>query len=457
MIRAAFHNDAYVLAGFAPLLPQPLSYPFVPAAHPLTMPITRGVKRSRDDDEEKEAKEVVEIEDTGSWNADSESAPPRLTPSVSSSPSAASSPSAPPTIAPTSPDLDAYQLRWQRFGTLLVLDGHSSATARIPGNSRVAAFDMDSTLIAPKSGRRFPLHRGDWRWLHPEVPLKLKQLYRDGWKLVIFTNQRGISTGQTTAATITGKISDIIEHLDCPVQAFVATADDLFRKPATNMWSKFIHDHNDHTIVDLAASVYVGDAAGRQKAWDGNAATKRDHSAADRKFAMNVGIRFATPEPYFLGHKEAEYKLDSLDIASFFTRQPTSKRRKLEEDREVEEAESEGEDQVEEEEEKEVKEDEEERKSIKSTSRASVTSVSTFTSISSSTSTATQTLVKTVTVTTASSSAPSSPLHAKSQQELVLLIGPPASGKSTYARKHFLPHGYTHINQVHHNKTQTAG
>ena len=303
---------------------------------------------------------------------------------------------------------------------------------------------MDSTLIAPKSGRRFPLHRADWRWLHPEVPLKLKQLYRDGWKLVIFTNQRGISTGQTTAAAITGKISDIIERLDCPVQAFVATADDLFRKPATNMWAKFVHDHNQHTAVDLTASVYVGDAAGRQKGWDGSAGTKKDHSSADRKFAMNVGIRFATPEPYFLGHTEAEYKLDSIDIASFFTRQhPVSKRQKVEE-REVEEAVSEGEDQVEE-----VKEEVGEEVLATTTSKSSITSVSSsIDAVSSSTATITKTI--TVTTTTSSSttlSPPLAPLHAKSHQELVLFIGCPASGKSTYARKHFLPHNYTHINQ----------
>ena len=401
------------------------------------MPNTRGVKRSRDEEGNEEEKLLV-IENKGAWSADKASASPPAAPSASSSARSAS-PSLVATIAPLSHDLEAYQLRWQRFGTLLVLDSHSSATARIPGSSRIAAFDMDSTLIAPKSGRRFPLHRGDWRWLHPEVPLKLKQLYRDGWKLVIFTNQRGISTGQTTAAAITGKISDIIEHLDCPVQAFVATADDLFRKPATNMWAKFIHDHNAHVPVDLHASVYVGDAAGRQKGWDGNAATKKDHSAADRKFAMNVGIRFATPEPYFLGHKEAEYKLDSLDIASFFTR-PASKKQRME-DREVEEAKSEGEDQVqdekEEEEEEKVKE-EDDKAVVASTSKASVTVVSTSTD-SSSAATVTQTVTqKTVTITTAgspsaagssSSSSSSAALHAKPHQELVLFVGLPASGK----------------------------
>jgi len=35
----------------------------------------------------------------------------------------------------------------------------------------------------------------------------------------------------------------------------------------------------------------------------------------------------------------------------------------------------------------------------------------------------------------------------KSEQELVLFVGCPASGKSTFAKKHFVPSGYIHVNQ----------
>jgi len=38
------------------------------------------------------------------------------------------------------------------------------------------------------------------------------------------------------------------------------------------------------------------------------------------------------------------------------------------------------------------------------------------------------------------------PVPAK-EQEMIVLVGRPASGKSTFAKKHVVPHGYVHVNQ----------
>jgi predicted kinase len=35
------------------------------------------------------------------------------------------------------------------------------------------------------------------------------------------------------------------------------------------------------------------------------------------------------------------------------------------------------------------------------------------------------------------------------RQELVVFVGLPASGKSTFAERYFVPEGYVRINQVH--------
>ena len=54
---------------------------------------------------------------------------------------------------------------------------------------QIAAFDMDGTIITTKSGKTFAKDRDDWQLLYPEVPGKLKELNRKGFKIVFLTNQ----------------------------------------------------------------------------------------------------------------------------------------------------------------------------------------------------------------------------------------------------------------------------
>lgn len=58
----------------------------------------------------------------------------------------------------------------------------------------------------------------DWMFLSEEVPKKLKAIYDDGFKIIIFTNQRGMEKGHTTPAGFMTKIEDIITALDIPIQ-----------------------------------------------------------------------------------------------------------------------------------------------------------------------------------------------------------------------------------------------
>ena len=59
--------------------------------------------------------------------------------------------------------------------------------------TKIAAFDLDYTLIKTKSKKLFPIDKNDWEFLYENVPSKIKQLYDDNFTIVIITNQMGIS------------------------------------------------------------------------------------------------------------------------------------------------------------------------------------------------------------------------------------------------------------------------
>jgi len=236
-------------------------------------------------------------------------------------------------------------------------------------SSKIAGFDMDETLISTKSGEKFPKNRSDWEWWDPCVPKKLKQIYDDGYKVVIMSNQNGIGKGKVDASAIEGKIQDLAKALGFPIQALLATNDDMYRKPGIRMWEYLLKFGNGGVKVNITQSYYIGDAAGRPKNWAPN--KKKDFSCSDRKFALNAKIEFHTPENYFLGEKEYDtWDWDGIDP-----------------------------------------------KKMLSTLKGLELFV------------------------------PSTPPIVVKEQEAILMVGPPGSGKSTFCKKHLVPHGYVWVNQ----------
>lgn len=70
-------------------------------------------------------------------------------------------------------------------------------------------------------------------------------------------------------------------------------------------------------MIDKANSFYVGDAAARPKDWA--IGRKKDHSSADRLMALNINIKFETPEEHFLKHKAAPYVLPKFNPKNLST------------------------------------------------------------------------------------------------------------------------------------------
>ncbi|KAK6334260.1 hypothetical protein TWF730_003474 [Orbilia blumenaviensis] len=179
------------------------------------------------------------------------------------------------------------------------------------GKVKFAGFDLDSNLISTKSGNKFGKDGEDWKWWHPTVPSKLRQMFDDGYRLVIFTNQNGLKASGSKAdeklKEWKKKINYIVTALSLPIHVYAATETDIYRKPRTGMFEHYLSElGEDAAFIDMDSSVFVGDAAGR----------KGDFSAGDRKFAENLGIKFLTPEELFLDEKPMPYEFD-LDPVSF--------------------------------------------------------------------------------------------------------------------------------------------
>ena len=219
--------------------------------------------------------------------------------------------------------------------TLLV--GSYQPTAAADGapvkRYKIAAFDLDSTLISTSSGKKHASGVADWKWWDPQVPSRLRQLHEEeGYRIAILSNQAGltlqvdpsykgpIATARKRVNEFKQKCSAVLESLQLPISLYAATGKDMYRKPRTGMWNEVCEDCDIEEAVDLENSFFVGDAGGRVaslgKRADGVATLSKDFSCSDRNFAANVGIKFKTPEEFFLGEKPREFARD-FDLANY--------------------------------------------------------------------------------------------------------------------------------------------
>lgn len=182
-------------------------------------------------------------------------------------------------------------------------------TSGVKSSHKIAGYDMDGTIITTKSGRVFPKDTFDWEILFPEIPKKLKTLHEDNYKICFFTNQSGIAKGKIKLDDFKNKVKAITARLQVPIQVFIAIGDGFHRKPVPGMWQHLVDEKNDDIEIDKTQSFYVGDAAGRPE----SGKKKKDHSLADRLFALNVGIPFHTPEEHFLKKSPADWNKPEFD------------------------------------------------------------------------------------------------------------------------------------------------
>lgn len=164
-------------------------------------------------------------------------------------------------------------------------------------HKKIAGFDLDNTLIKTKSGKKFPIDENDWTLLYPEKLMldKLRSLIQD-YTIVVFSNQNGNINEELFFNKLMGVYHSLSKYISV---FFVSLKRDLARKPLIGMWKQL----STEVEFDISNSFFVGDAAGRIG----------DHSCCDRLFAINIGIKFYTPEEFFLDSKPEIYRLPALD------------------------------------------------------------------------------------------------------------------------------------------------
>lgn len=157
----------------------------------------------------------------------------------------------------------------------------------------LASFDLDGTIIRPKSNKRIPRNATDWQFFSVWTKVKIQQAIREKEsRLVIFTNQNGVGLRLVALEEIQERIELVTQRLNIPCTVFVAIEKDEFRKPKTAMFKLFEEAFNDNKRIDPANSFYCGDAVGYPS-----------HSDADIKFAQTIGLPFLPPEKFLRGVK----------------------------------------------------------------------------------------------------------------------------------------------------------
>ena len=176
--------------------------------------------------------------------------------------------------------------------------------------SKIASFDLDSTIIKTKSDKVFPSDKNDWILWNKYVKPVLYDYYNNCYKIVIFTNQLGIKKGKISKDDFIYKINQIHKELNIDFDIFIATADDNYRKPMTGMWDLFTSMYP--VKIDMKHSFYCGDAAGREKNWIPG--RKKDFNNVDINFAHNINIKFDIPENVFKDPNTSLLKFHVVDF-----------------------------------------------------------------------------------------------------------------------------------------------
>lgn len=175
----------------------------------------------------------------------------------------------------------------------------------IESSTLIAGFGLVGTLVKQTNQSR---NNTEWDCIFKNVPEKLKCLQKKGYKIVVFSDN--VLTKNLRLESFKKKIKALLKQIGVPIQVFMCTCDGKMKKPLDGMWDSLL-TRNDSRPINTCKSFYVGNLGGRKENW--KKCAPADRSNADRLFAVNINIKFFTPEEYFCGCDVAPYNFPKFN------------------------------------------------------------------------------------------------------------------------------------------------
>ncbi len=194
--------------------------------------------------------------------------------------------------------------------------------------TKVAFFDLDYTLIKPKSGRKFPKDKNDFTFMYDNVIEVLNKYISEDYHIFIISNQNGLLKENKAEKyeNMKFKLNTIFKNINIEnITIFLACGENYYRKPHSGAFHFYETLYN--VKINKKSSFFCGDALGRKDDDSLHPFTKKgDFSASDYYFAINNDLKIYTPEIIF--NNNDKKKIYTQEIKRTFLDKVLSKENK---------------------------------------------------------------------------------------------------------------------------------
>ena len=164
-------------------------------------------------------------------------------------------------------------------------------------HSKVAGFNLDNTLV--KSIPKLVANRYEFEFTHQNCIMRISDLHRQDYSIVIISDQSSIMKGFISIEDLQYKFDYLTSKLaerKIPVIGIFTTKNNCFKKPHIWTWKILnVFYELKKTSINLKESMFVSNLAGRIAKHP----YRSDFDFSDRAYAHNIGIEFKVPEQLF--------------------------------------------------------------------------------------------------------------------------------------------------------------